>query len=404
MSRRILSSRFVHAVSALAVAASFAVAPMAGAQDRPANLESLPPVPTDYTPAKTSWGDYNFSHSYQIEYYNNARILFQRPKEYGNRVWVTDEEFARRLAAAEKSDASFSAEGKGLAVSGTKGLTDWIRTSGFGKRTSLLVDPPNGQLPPFTPEGQRLVETGRSGWVPGQHFDWVTDFDTWDRCITRGFPASMYPNRYNNGIRIFQSPGYIVIMLEMLGTRVIPIGDGPAMPANVEGWMGFSRAHWEGKTLVIETTNIKSGDSVSYDPYKRSASPVIVTVIGGAPLNTTPMSKKARTVERLTMTGPQTLVHELTYTDPEVYTKPWTTRTEWIRDDNYAFYEYACHEGNHAIRGYINSDRAQRAAIARGESVPETGDADSRSRFTRAFDIDPAVAPPAPAPAAPPRP
>ena len=391
-----MRSRLVVAAAALAAAASMAVAPMAHAQKRPANLESLPPVPTDYTPPRTAWGDYDFSHTYQTNNLGEGHILFQRPKEYGNRIWVTDEEYARRLAAAVKSDGSYTADYKGATPPGTQGLADWVRRSDFAKRTSLLVDPPNGQLPPMTPQGQHLFETGRSGWVPGQSYDWVTDFDTWDRCITRGFPASMFPNRYNNGIRVFQSPGYIVIVLEMLGTRVIPIGDAPAWPAGMESWMGQSRAHWEGKTLVIETAHIKSGDSVSTDPYKRSASPVIVTMVGGAPLNTIPMSAEAKTVERLTMTGPNTLMHELTYSDPQTYTRPWTTRMEWTRDDGYQMYEYACHEGNLAMRGYILSSRAQRAAIARGEQAPEAKDKDGRNRFTQPFDRDPGVAPATP--------
>lgn len=379
----------------LALAAALALAATASAQERPADLTELPPVPTDYTPERTAWGDYDFSATYQIEYFNNARILFQRPSEYGERIWITDEEFARRLAAAERSDAAYSPEGQGINYPGSQGLTDWIKSSSFGKRTSLLVSPANGQLPPMTAQGQRLFETGRSGWVPGQEYDWVTDFDTWDRCITRGYPASMLPNRYNNGIRVWQSPGYIVIQLEMLGLRVIPIGDTPAWPGSVEQWMGHGRARWEGKTLVIETTNIKSGDGVSRDPNKRAAPPVMVTVVGGAPLNTIPVSTRARTVERLTRTGPDTLTYELTYDDPETYTAPWTARIEWVRDDDYQFYEYACHEGNHAIRGYINSSRAKRRDLAAGTIQPETDD--DRNRFIRPFDRDPALAPPPPA-------
>ncbi len=387
--------------SCIVAAVLLALAPAAGAQERPANLEALPPVPTDYTPKKTSWGDYDFSHTYQIEYLNNAHILFQRPKEYGARVWVNDEEFARRLAAATRSDANYTPEGRGVSAVGTQGLADWTRRSSMARRTSILVSPADGRLPPLTPEGQRLVKEGRSSWVPGQSFDWVSDFDTWDRCITRGFPASMFPNRYNNGIRIWQSPGYVVIQLEMLGTRVIPIGNAPDWPGAVEQWMGHSRAHWEGKTLVIETTHIKSGDSVSHDPFKRSAAPVLVTVVGGPPLDTTPMSPQARTVERLTMTGPNTLVHELTYSDPATYTAPWTTRIEWIRDDSYRFYEYACHEGNQAIRGYITVSRRERAAVARGEKPAPKPEGDYRVRFAGDFDRDPGLAPPPGATAAP---
>ena len=395
MSCSILSSRLAVAaiaVAAIALAAAFAAAPMALAQNRPADLRALPPVPTTYTPPKTPWGDYDFSHIYTLDPVADAKILFQRPKEYGRRLWVTDEEFARRLKAAEASDSRGGGV-KGVAVNGTKGLADWMRRSPFAKRSSLLVDPANGRLPPLTPTAQKLVETGRSSWVPGQPFDWVTDFDTWDRCITRGYPASMFPNRYNNGIRIFQSPGWIVISAEMLATRVIPIGDTPRWPSNVESWMGSSRAHWEGKTLVIETTNIKSGDSVSRDSAKRSASPVIVTMVGGAPLDTTPMSPQAKTVERLTMTGPNTIMHELTYSDPQTYTAPWTARTEWTRDDGYKFYEYACHEGDVQIRNYITASKAERAKVASGEK-PAT---DNLVRFTGDFDHDPGVAAPAPA-------
>jgi len=378
------------------LAAALLAAP-AAAQDRPADLTQVPAVPTDYTPERTAWGDWDLSATYQIEYFNAGRILFQRPEEYGNRAWVTDEEFARRVAAAEKADAAYSPEGQGINYPGSQGLTDWIRTSSFGKRTSLIVSPANGQLPPMTSEGQRLFENGRSGWVPGQEYDWVTDFDTWDRCITRGYPASMLPNRYNNGIRVWQAPGYVVLQMEMLALRVIPIGDTPPWPGNVEQWMGHSRAHWEGKTLVIETDHIKSGDAVSRDPNARSAPPVMVTVVGGAPLNTIPVSTRARTVERLTRTSPDTLTYELTYDDPGVYTAPWTAQIEWVRDDGYQFYEYACHEGNHAIRGYINSSRAKRRDLAAGTIQPETDD--DRNRFIRPFDRDPALAPP-PAPEA----
>jgi hypothetical protein len=382
-------SRLALAAAAFGVAVALSMPPAAIAQKRPANLEALPPVPTDYTPPKTPWGDYDFGHSYKTDFAAEGHILFQRPKEYGNRVWVTDEEFARRLAAAQKSDGNYTPNYKGATPPGTQGLTDWTRRSDFAKRTSLLVSPADGRLPPLTPKGQHLFETGRSGWVPGQQYDWVTDFDTWDRCITRGFPASMFPNRYNNGIKVVQSPGYIAIELEMLGQRIIPIGNRPAWPKGMEAWMGQSRAHWEGKTLVIETDHIKSGDSVSTDPYKRAASPVIVTMVGGAPLNTIPTSAKAHAVERLTMTSANTLMYEITYDDPETFTAPWTARFEWTRDDGYQFYEYACHEGNQAMRGYIRGSRADRAAIARGDKKPETREQDARTRFTQAFDVDP---------------
>jgi hypothetical protein len=396
MKRGRIVSSLVQASSVLAFAAAFVLAPAASAQPRPADLTVLPPVSTAYTPPKTAWGDYDFSHTYQTEYFNAGKILFQRPKEYGNRVWVTDEEFARRLAAAERTDAAYSPEGQGINYPGSQGMAQWMKTSPFGKRTSLIVDPADGQLPALTPAAQKLFETGRSGWVPGQEYDWVTDFDTWDRCITRGYPASMFPNRYNNGIRVWQSPGYFVMQLEMLGMRIIPLGNSPEWPRSVEQWMGHSRGHWEGKTLVIETTNIKSGDAVSHDPNGRSAAPVIVTMIGGAPFDTIPMSAQTRTVERLTMTSPNTLAYQITYSDPATFTKPWTVQLEWVRDDSYRIYEYACHEGDVQIRNYITASRAKRAGIAAGTLKPDA--TDDRSRFIQVFDRDPALAPPPGAP------
>jgi len=408
MNSRGFVSRIAIAACALAaVAGGVALPATVVAQERPADLTVLPPVPTDYTPEKTPWGDWDFRGTWPIENINAGRILFQRPKEYGNRFWVNDEEFARRVAAAERNDGNFSAATEtGVGTSGTEGLADWFRNHGFGKRTSMLVSPADGQLPPLTPQAQALFKEGRSGWVPGQHYDWVSDFDSWDRCVSRGFPASMYPFRYNNGIRVFQSPGYVVIALEMLGTRVIPIGDTPHVPSAVEGWMGDSRGRWEGKTLVIETTNIKSGDSATHDVYARSASPLnMATQFTGTAdvpaFNTVPMSKQAKTVERLTMTGANTIVHELTYSDPEVYTQPWTTRIEWTRDDNYEFFEYACHEGNYMPRDYISASRAQRRDIAAGVAAPVTAETDDRSRFAQPFDRDPGVAPPPGAPSGP---
>ncbi len=390
----------IAAASAIALAASTLGVDTAMAQERPANLEELPPVPTDYQPPRTVWGDPDISNSYQIEYLNNTRILFQRPAEYGNRFWQTDEEHARRIAAAERSDANFTqANERGIGAGGTQGLAEWVKTSSFARRTSMLVSPASGQLPPFTAQGKALHESGRSGWVPGIDYDWVSDFDSWDRCVSRGFPASMYPFRYNNGIRVFQAPGYVVIYLEMLGNRVIPLrsaNDPNHWPAPVEAWLGNSVGWWEGNTLVIETTNIKSGDSASHDHFSRNGSPLNIATQAVPPFNTIPTSTKAKTVERLTMTGPNSLMHELTYSDPEVFTAPWTTRVEWIRDDNYNFFEYACHEGNRMPRDYISASRAKRRDIAAGLVDPNAPD--DRAQWARIFDRDPAVAPPPAAP------
>lgn len=402
MTRTGLASTLAIAAAALGLALT---AVPAAAQSRPADLSVLPPVPTEYEPARLPWGDYDFTGTWPIERLNEGRILFQRPAYYGDRYWVTDEEFDRRLVAARGNDGNFTqANENGVGASGTAGLEGWFQAADFGKRTSMLVSPADGQLPALTEEGMRLFRAGRSGWVPGQAYDWVDDFDSWDRCVSRGFPASMYPFRYNNGIRVFQSPGYITIVLEMLGTRVVKIygSEAEAKAAQwghaMEAWMGNSRGWWEGKTLVIETTNIVSGDAASEDMAHRSASPLnMATQFTGTlavpAFNTVPMSDAAMTVERLTMTGPNAIVHELTYSDPEVYTAPWTTRIEWTRDEEYQFFEYACHEGNYMPRDYISASRAQQARIAAGEEAAVTAETDDRMRFATPFDWDPGTGP-----------
>jgi hypothetical protein len=388
------------ATTALALAAAPALA-----QPRPDDLASLPPVPTDYEPERLPWGDYDFTGTWPIERINEGHILFQRPAAYGDRFWVTDEEFQRRLDAARGNDGRFTqANENGIGAAGTAGLAEWFEASDFGKRTSMLVSPADGQLPDLTPEAMELFRAGRSGWVPGQGYDWVDDFDSWDRCVSRGFPASMYPFRYNNGIRVFQSPGHVTIVLEMLGTRVVKLfgsaeeARAASWAAPVEAWMGNSRGWWEGRTLVIETTNIVSGDSATEDVSQRAASPLNMATqftgtLGVPAFNTVPMSPAAMTVERLTMTGPDTIVHELTYSDPAVYVEPWTTRIAWTRDDEYQFFEYACHEGNYMPRDYISASRAQQERIARGEEEAVTAENDDRSRFAQPFDHDPGTGP-----------
>jgi hypothetical protein len=195
----------------------------------------------------------------------------------------------------------------------------------------------------------------RSTWRRGQSFDWVTDFDSWDRCITRGLPASMFPFMYNNGIRIFQAPGLVAIQLEMIHeTRLVYTDGRKPIPRQIQNWMGESRGHWEGKnTLVIETANFHPGPSATN-----------IGTTGSPPANDTPVSAEAHMVERLTMTGPDAITYDVTWTDPTVFTAPWSARLEWQRNDDYGMYEYACHEGDVQIRNYITASRAQRAQTA----------------------------------------
>ncbi len=345
---------------AIVSASALALAMPAAAQDIvPDDLTTIAPVPTDFEPPRTSWGAPDLRGTFPID--NIAQLPMQRPARYGDRFYLTDEEYAQRQEEAGRSDAAYAAEDE----SGTIGMGHWVESDASGRRTSLLVYPEDGQLPEMTEWAQERYQAGRSSWTPNTHFEWVSDFDTWDRCVTRGFPASMFPFRYNNGIRVMQAPGFFIISLEMIhDARVIPVvankaeADAMRWPEEVRTWMGQSIGWWEGNTMVIETTNIEDGDSVSEDNYERGPSPLNMATFGVPPFNTIPTSKQANVMERLTMTGPDHIVYELTYSDPEVYTDKWTARLDWTRDEEYEFFEYACHEGNVQIRNYITAAAA----------------------------------------------
>ena len=314
-----------------------------------ADLTVVPPVPTDYRPATTAWGEPDFRGGWPIDYLNGTPM--QRDPEQGNRVFLTDEEYAARSQRIDTAASRYENEDQGDRL----GQGHWVEMGEPNRRTSLLISPANGRLPEMTAEGKRLSALMRSSWRANQTFDWTSDFDTWDRCITRGMPASMLPMQYNNGIRIFQSPGLVAIQLEMIHeVRIIPTDDSAPLPAPIQNWMGESRGHWEnGNTLVIETGNMRPGPSATN----------IVTT-GSPPENDTPISPQAHIVERLTMTGPDTIVYEVTYNDPVVFTAPWTVRFDWRRNNGYEMFEYACHEGNVQVRNYITASRAARVREA----------------------------------------
>jgi hypothetical protein len=325
-----------------------ALAPPLGAQDGAVgpDLTVLPPVPKDYVPAKTPWGEPDFRGGWPIDHLQGLPL--QRPEEMGDRVFLNAEELAAREARVENITQRYAEEDSNDKM----GMGHWLEVGEASARTSLIVLPANGRLPEMTEEGKRRQALMRSSWRRGQSFDWVDDFDSWDRCITRGLPVTMMPMMYNNGIRIFQAPGLVAIQTEMIHEVRIVYTDGrPTLPGTMQNWLGESRGHWEdGNTLVIETTNFRPGPSATN--ISTTASP---------PFNDTPTSEQARLTERLTMTGPDSIVYETVWNDPVVFTEPWGTRLDWQRNDGYEFFEYACHEGNVQVRNYITASRAQRA-------------------------------------------
>lgn len=364
----ISNTKLGRALASASVAALMMSAAPASAQAVPDDLTTMPAVPDDYQPSKTSWGDPDLRGMYPID--NIASLPMQRPANYGARFWLNDEENAQRIAQANGSDERYAAEDE----AGTIGFGHWVESDSSGRRTSLLISPADGQLPAMTEWAQAKYDAGRSSWTPNTDFDWLSDFDTWDRCITRGFPASMLPFRYNNGIRVMQAPGKVIISLEMIhDARVIPVVakkdwaelQKTRWPAEVRTWMGQSLGYWDDEnTLVIVTTNIIAGDSANEDSFNRGPSPLNMATMGVPPFNTIPTSEDAVVTETLTMTGDDSIVYDMTYSDLKVFEAPYTARLDWTRNSEYQFFEYACHEGNVQPRNYITASRAARAQAA----------------------------------------
>src|SRR5687768_9854230 len=223
------------------------------------------------------------------------------------------------------------------------------------RQRSTIMDPPNGQLPELTEEGRRRSALMRSSWSIGpqekQIWDHWTDFDSWDRCITRGMPTSMMAYRYNNGIKIFQAPGMVVLSLEMIHEDRIIYTDGrPPLKSVHKNYLGEPRGRWEGNTLVVETTNYRPGPSGTN-----------LGVYGSPGGSRWPVSTDMKTTERFTRLNDDFLLYEMKVEDPVVMTRPYTVRFPIKQDPNYEWWEYACHEGNRTIRDYITTSRFERA-------------------------------------------
>src|SRR5215469_1064532 len=249
-----------------------------------------------YIPPKTPWGEPDLQGIWPLNHL--IAVPLERPKQLGNKAFLTDEEVAKAQAALDARNKRFQGGAIPVADTSTRVM----------KQTSLIVDPPDGRFPALTEYGKKLQADMRSSYRPGQTiFDSPSDFAAWDHCITRGMPVSMEPRNYNNGIRIMQSPGYVTILLEMAHeARVIPTNGEPKLDPTIKQWMGESRGHWEGNTLVVETTNFNGlvGETSAGVP--------------GSPGPLQPETDKMTTVERFTRTAPDTIQYKMTISDPDV--------------------------------------------------------------------------------------
>jgi hypothetical protein len=216
------------------------------------------------------------------------------------------------------------------------------------RRTSLIVDPPDGRVPPLTPEAQKKVDAARA-YASLHPADGPEDRPLAERCLlwpTAGPP--MLPGPYNNNYQIVQAPGYVVILVEMIhDTRIIPI-DGPIdrrphLPPSIRQWLGDSRGHWEGNTLVVETTNFTDKTS---DVGAGLRGP---TFRGS--------DDRLRLIERFTRVSPDRLEYAFTVSDDTTWTRPWSAMIPLLRSRE-QIYEYACHEGNRSVGNILRDARA----------------------------------------------
>ncbi len=300
----------------------------------------------------TEWGDPDLQGMWPIMHVFTTplqRPLAGRGGPPPTERMRTAEEIAQAQAAMDQRNANYHR----MVETNTLGMGGWAEsttTVGAIEVNWLISYPEDGRFPALTARGEELRPLFKSDDTQPMVFDSPTeDFDQWDRCITRGMPNSMLPINYNNGVRIIQSPGYVVIDTEMIHeSRIIPIDAEPLDP-DIRQWMGSSRGHWEGSTLVIETTNFNGQ--------------VNMTNVGtpGSPPGDTPSTVNMRTTERLTRVADNRIDYEMTVEDPEVLTDKFTFGYPMFLDPSYQFYEYACHEDNTAVRNFIETSRYERA-------------------------------------------
>jgi hypothetical protein len=295
---------------------------------------------------------------------NNTATPLQRPKEFADKEFFTDQEVAGLKKAADTlfqggaSDAAFGdgvfnaalanylGKKKGY-VSGDGKTGDyssvWTINRDWTNRTSRIIDPPDGRLPAMTAEAMKTAARRRGNGDEGQLVvrrpDSYENVSLGVRCITMGAPRTSAG--YNSYLQIFQTAKTVVIQEEMLhNDRIVPL-DGSHPPASLTFWNGDSRGHWEGDTLVIDTTNYRQ-------------------------------NPQRHVIERLQRTAGNYVTWTITYDDPATYVKPYTEEIP-LRHTDDAIYEYACHEGNYGLKGIMAGARAEDAAEAAGKAGSAAG-------------------------------
>ena len=326
-----------------------AVVPLAPAAGQsPKAIPKSAAKTTAHPPAvpKTPWGDPDL----QGVWNDSTSTPLQRPGAIGTKDVLTDAEaaeFQEQLADDLSRDRR---DDRGTEADVGRAYNEhWMDARHLkitaDRRTSLIVDPPDGRIPalvPLSPEREKARAARAAGLarfnagLPASYMDATLPV----RCIIRTDSPPYLPIVYNNDFHIFQSPGFVVIAPEMIhSARVIPLDGTPHLGKNLHQWLGDSRGHWEGSTLVVETTNFRTDDGV---------------VFQGANPDT------FRITERFTRVDAGTINYEFTVEDPQTWTRPWTAIVPWNKiDPNEQMYEYACHEDNYDLVHFLGGARAR---------------------------------------------
>jgi hypothetical protein len=288
------------------------------------------------TVPRTPWGDPDLQGIWSI-----ATITpFERPTALADKQVLSEEEAADLERQTLKTTNQDRRDGAGTDADVARAYNDfwWDRGTKVvsTRQTSLVVDPPDGRVPALTAEGQQRA-TARAA----RGYDSWEDRSLWERCITRGLP--MIPGPYNNNYQILQTPGYVVVLHEMIhDARIIPLDGRPHLGQDVRQWFGDSRGRWEGDTLVVDTTNFTEKAN-----YRGSTDGLHL-------------------IERFTRSAAGTVRYEFTIDDPKTFTKKWTAAIPMTGTDEQIF-EYACHEGNYGMVNLLSGARVQEKAAGEGD-------------------------------------
>ncbi|HVZ21975.1 MAG TPA: hypothetical protein VG871_12965 [Vicinamibacterales bacterium] len=301
----------------------------------------------EWTAPRTPWGEPDLQGIWTSQ--AELAVPFERPKAFGTRQFLTDEELAQReaqlQAQLESDNAAFDPETADTSRAGQVGSPtspppSWLERGKPSRRTSLVIDPADGRVPPLSAAGRERLRAAGRGALDNGPFDGPESMGLYQRCITRGVPTAIFPAIYNANTGIAQGPGFVAITYEMIHeTRIIPTTPQPHLPADMRPYLGDSRGHWEGDTLVVDVTNFNAKDD-----YRGS----------GAGLHLT---------ERYRRTPDGGLRYEVTVEDSDTWPRPWTAALD-LQPQPEGMFEYACHEGNYAMRNMLSASRAAEARAA----------------------------------------